>query len=86
MKQLIDRLYEIIQQGDIFWNDSAKAILLYCSWLIECMDLPRGGREGVENYSADSDYRGKYDVNETADRQIEWNKPTRRHFWNDCVK
>ena len=54
-------------KGD-FWNESVNLILLYCSWLIERMDLTRGGGGILENDIVGSDCKGTYDVNETTDQ------------------
>ena len=67
MKQLINSLYGITQQGDIFRNDSVKCIESDFSWSMECMDLHRGVGY-FENSSVESDSRDKYGVNELADQ------------------
>ena len=67
MKQIINRLYGITQQGGNFRNDSVSSIESDCSWSMECMDFHRGW--GIfENYSVESDRGDNSGVNETPDQ------------------
>ena len=67
MKQLINRLYGITQQGDIFRNDSVQSIEYIAADWWNVWICTRGW--GIlENSSVESDSRYKYGVNETADK------------------
>ena len=64
IKHLINRLYEITQQGYISQNNSVKYIESYCRWSNNVWTIT--DRQGVfENDSVESDCREKSDVNET---------------------
>ena len=77
MKHLINILYGITQQGDIFQNNSVKSIESYCG-LSKNVLTWTGGRGIFENDSVKSDCRDKSDVSKTAYQWIVLNHSTRR--------